>query len=252
MSRLSIISIALLAALLTLGGCGAARQHQKIQDKGAALRYDLAELYVNKGVPQAAVPLLQKILSEDPEDVRARVLYANVLRDIGLLPQAEREYMYALKLAPGMAAAHAGLGILADLQHRSTVALEHHLYAVRLEPGNAAYRNNLGFSLYLAGKNDDAIKVFEQVLAMDPGLAVAYNNLGFAYGKRGEFDKAEQTFRAGNGEAAALLNMALVHDDRGDHARAEELRQQAYLLDPDLEPVAAAKDEAKTEKEATP
>jgi Flp pilus assembly protein TadD len=248
MSRRAPLCLLLAAALLL--GCGAARQHKKIKQDGEVLRFELAELYVDKGVPQAAVPLLQKILTEDPKDVRARVLYANVLRDIGLLPQAEREYRYALQLAPGMAAAHAGMGILADLQRRPALARRHHLRAVRLDPGNAAYRNNLGFSLYLAGKLAPAIVAFEQALAMDPGLSVAYNNLGFAYGKHREFTRAERTFRAGNGEAAALLNMAIVWEEHGCADRAASLRRQAYRLDPDLEPT--ADDVPESKEEATP
>ena len=221
----------------TMLGCAASKHHSKIRSGGEALRLELAQLYVEKGVHHAAVPLLQRILRENPRDVPARILYANILRDIGLHPQAEREYRFALELAPGYAPAHAGYGILCDLQRKSDAAIKHHLRAVRLSPGNAAYRNNLGFSLYLIGKNDKAIIAFEQTLAMDPGLAVAYNNLGFAYGRKRDFESAEKTFRAALGEASALINMALVYEEHGEAKRAESARHQAYALDPDLQPV---------------
>ncbi len=232
------------AATLGLGlGCGAGKQHRKIRNSGESLRIELAMLYVDKGVHKAAIPLLRKILDEDPKDIQARVLYANVLRDGGLHPQAEREYRYALELGPGYAPGHAGMGILCDLQRRPNTAMKHHLYAVRLDPGNAAFRNNLGFSLYLGGRIDKAIVAFEQALAMDPSLAVAYNNLGFAYGRKRQFKRAAKTFRAALGEASALLNMALIYEEHGQDERADGLRRQAYALDPDLEPVATAKDE---------
>lgn len=231
-----------LAAVLVLVGCGAAKQHNKIQTQGEALRFDLAALYVDKGVPQAAAPLLQKILAESPKDVRARIMYGVVLRDMDLYPQAERELRFALKLEPKSDAAHAAIGILYDLQRKPTRAKRHHIAAVRLSPGNAAYRNNLGFSLYLAGDIEGSISQLEQALAMDPSMTIAYNNLGFAYGRARKLDRAERVFRAALSEASTLLNMAMVHEDLGEFAQAMALRERAYDMDPDLRPDGADDD----------
>jgi len=228
-----LLAAALLACFAV--GCGPRRQ-TPVKNPGEELRFELAELYVAKGVQRAAVPLLQKILAEEPKNARARVLYANVLRDLGLYPQAEREYRYLLRMAPNYAAAHAGLGILCDLQRQPKTALQHHKMAVRLSPGDASYRNNLGFSLYLAGETDAAIVELERALAMDPSLAVAYNNLGFAYGRKKDYERAERTFRSALGEASALLNMALIYEENGEVERAEELRARAYALEPELRP----------------
>lgn len=236
--------VALLAAAalsFLLLACGKGKQTE-VKNPGEALRFELAELYVAKGVQRAAVPLLQKILAENPKDIRARVLYANVLRDLSLYPQAEREYRYALQLAPRYAPTHAGLGILCDLQRQSKTALRHHRTAVQLAPADARYRNNLGFSLYLAGETDAAIIELERALAMDPSLAVAYNNLGFAYGRNKQYEQAERTFRSALGEASALLNMALIYEENGEPKRAEELRAQAYAMDPALRPDEEAED----------
>ncbi len=227
----------LVTFVLLLGACGASKQHSQIQNDAEALRIDLAELYVSKGVSRAAVPMLQKILADNPRDVRARVLYGEVMRDLGLYPQATRELRLALKLAPKNARVHAAIAILLDLERQHDQALRFHEKSVRLAPGNAAYRNNIGFSLYLAGKTDAAIVQLEQALAMDPGLTVAYNNLGFAYGKKGQLDRAERAFRAGLSEASTLINLALVQEQRGDQPAADELRERAYALDPDLRPL---------------
>src|SRR5690606_15345662 len=112
-------------------------------------------------------------------------------------------------------------------------ARAHHEQAVRLAPRHAGYRNNLGFSLYLAGDTEGAIAQYEAALSLDPGLAVAYNNLGFAYGRLGRLDAAERSFRAVGSRAAALYNLSLVCDERGDRARAAALREEAYALAPD-------------------
>jgi Flp pilus assembly protein TadD len=223
-------------ALALAAGCGAAKQHNKIQKAGEELRFELAALYVDKGVDQAAVPLLQKVLAEDPKDVRARLLYGKVLRDLGLHPQAERELLFALQLDPNNPETHAALGILYDVKRETDKARSHHVAAVKLAPGMARYRNNLGFSLYLAGNYQAAAYHLEQALAMDPSLVVAYNNLGFTYGRLHKFERARKTFRSALSEASTLINMALVYEDHGDADRAASLRNAAYAINPDLRP----------------
>jgi len=164
------------------------------------------------------------------------VLYGCVLRDLGLYPQAEAELRYALKLDEKRADAHAAYAILLDLTARHAQALEHHKRATQLAPGSADYRNNLGFSLLAAGEPTEAIGPLEVALSLDPGMAPAYANLGYAYGRAGRFDDAERTFRAGLGEAAALINLSLLQEERGAYDRANELRERAYALSPDLRP----------------
>jgi Tfp pilus assembly protein PilF len=229
-------ALALAVALALAAGCAARKQHATIQAGGEALRFELAELYVQKGARHAAAPLLQRVLADNPHDVRARVLYGTVLRDLGLYPQAERELSAALDTEPRYAPAYAAMGILFDLKREPERALRYHIRAVRMQPHNAAWLNNLGFSLYLAGRTDEAIAQLEHALALDPALVIAYNNLGFAYGRRGDFERAERTFRSALSEAAAMINMALIYEDHGDATAAANLRQQAYTLDANLRP----------------
>jgi Flp pilus assembly protein TadD len=221
-----------------LVACGGAQKRQaEMQRQGESLRLELAELYVHKNARQAAVPLLQRILAERPLDVRARVLYGSVLRDLNLFPQAEAELRRALVIEQRRPDAHAAIAILLDLTGRHDEAMKHHTYAVKLAPGSAEFRNNLGFSLLAAGKPSDAIGPLEVALALDPALSHAYANLGFAYGRVGRLEEAERTFRAGLGEAAALIDMALVYEERGEADKASELRERAYLIAPDLRPL---------------
>lgn len=237
----SIVSTCVVAAVLGLG-CGGAKKHQAAMlQQSESLRSDLAELYVAKGAREAAVPLLQRILNERPRDVRARVLYGSVLRDLGLYPQAETQLQLAVRLDDARADAHAALAILLDLTGRHATALAHHQRATRLAPGMADYRNNLGFALLAAGDAEAAIAPLEAALALDPALGQAYTNLGFAYGRAGRLDAAERTFRAGLGEAGALLNLAVLHDERGDAAAAATLRERAYAIAPDRRPTTAAR-----------
>jgi tetratricopeptide (TPR) repeat protein len=226
------VSILLLGAL---AGCGAARRHHAtIQQEGEGLRRELAELYVARGAETAAIPLLRRLLADQPTDARALVLYGTVLRDRALYPQGERALRRALELDGARADAHAALAILLELTGRTAEARAHHQRAVALAPGEARFRNNLGFALLLADQPAAAIPQLEAALQLDPALGPAYANLGFAYGRAGRLDDAERAFRAGLGEAAALHDLALVRDERGEHDLADELRRRAWALDPDL------------------
>jgi len=235
----TFVPIVVAAAMLV--GCGGAqKQHAQMQQQGESLRLELAELYVAKGARQAAVPLLQRIIGEHPTDVRARVLYGSVLRDLGLYPQADAQLQTAIGIEPRRPDGHAALAILLDLTGRHEDALKHHVMAVRLAPGNAEYRNNLGFSHLAAGKPEEAIKPLEAALALDPGLSYAYANLGFAYGRVGRLEEAQHMFESGLGEAGALINMALVYVERGEPDKAAALRERAYVIAPDLRPTTSS------------
>lgn len=222
----------LTAAALLLVACASDAHLRKTEEDGERMRLDLAEVYVKKHAYTAAIPLLRREVAEHPKSDYAHTLYAIVLREQGLYPQADAEFHEALKLAPKSAKAWAGTAVLFDLMRRPTDAEAAHRHAVELEPNNAMYWNNYGFSLYVAQRNDEAIGALEHALALDPSLVIAYNNIGFAYGRRGDLAAAERSFRTAGGEVNARVNMALVYDARGDADTAARLRADAKSLDP--------------------
>jgi Flp pilus assembly protein TadD len=221
--------------LLPLGACASRATLRKADADGRALRLQLAQAYVAKGAYDAALPLVRQTAQEYPRSAHVRMLYATVLRERGLYPQAEREFLAAIRLAPKHAPSHAGLGILYDLMQRSDEAIAEHRTSIQLAKENAPYWNNLGFSLLVDGQTEEAVPVLEKALALDPSITVAYNNLGFAYGRQGRFDDALRAFRAAVGEAGAYLNLAYVYDETGDATQAERYRTLAYRLVPELE-----------------
>lgn len=222
-------------ALMLAAGCATASHVKKMEAEGEALRLDLAESYVHKKSYVAAIPLLRRSVDSDPKDPRAHVLFGVVLREQGLYPQAEKELKTATELKPSWARGWKELGVLHDLQRRPADAERAHRNALELAPKDAEVWNNLGFSLYVAGRTEEAIPALEKALALDPGLIVAYNNLGFAYGRAGRLDDAERSFRTAGGEQSVLVNMAIVHEKRGETDTAERMRAEAKLKDPKLE-----------------
>ncbi len=220
---------------VALSACGAAaKQHKQMAQAGEALRLEIAQLFIEKGAREQAIPLLRRVLAADPMNDTARILYASVLRDLGLYPEAKGEFEKVFVRHSKSPGAHSALGILYDLQRDFDQAKVHHHKAVTYAPGRADYFNNLGFSYFLSQQPGEAIKYYKQALALDPGLGLAYNNLGFAYGQLGHYEKAEKTFRTSLGDAGAYYNMALVYELNGKLDDATKLRKRAFKKDPEL------------------
>src|SRR5215831_8176526 len=109
----------------------------------AALRADLAEMFVERGAFDAALPLLGEALRAAPKNPRVHVLLGVVLRDRGVRDQAEIELKRALELAPGYAPALSALGVLYDQQHRFAEAQGAHRRAVAAARDCVKCWNNL-------------------------------------------------------------------------------------------------------------
>jgi Tfp pilus assembly protein PilF len=216
-----------LFSLCLAAGCATQDSLERAEQAGEALRLDLAESYVRKGAYAAAMPLVKRSVEEHPESAHLHVLYAAVLREQGLYPQAEKELLAALEREPQSAAAFAGQGLLYELMRRPDEALAAHRRAVALAPKNAMYWNNFGFSLYVRGRTDGAVYALERALALDPSLVVAYNNLGFAYGRLKDYEGARRAFRSAVGETGAEANMALVYQSNGNRRAEEPARKLA-------------------------
>jgi hypothetical protein len=90
-------------------------------------------------------------------------------------------------------------------------------------------------------------------MSLDPSLDIAANNLGFAYGRAGRDDDALRVFRAAVGEARAQLNLAVVHDQRGQPREAAACRARAVEIEPRLARLHGADgpDDKKKKKEGT-
>jgi Flp pilus assembly protein TadD len=230
------IGLPLVVLLFLLAGACASDAHlrRSVAD-GEQMRFELAQTYVRKGAYGAAIPLLRREVAERPQSDAVRALYGVVLREQGLYPQAEKELLAALALAPRNARALDALGVLYDLERRAADAEKAHRAALELAPREALYWNNLGFSLYVARRDAEAIAALERALALDPALTIAYGNLGFAYGRRGDLVAAERSFRTAGGELGVRVNMAIVHEQRGEKERAARLRADARSLDPRVE-----------------
>lgn len=98
------------------------------------------------GDMEAAIPILEELVRENPAFARLRCMYARVLRFAGRREDSAREYRAALELRPGLGAAYAGLAKLRGefLTSDDVAAMREHLRGRALDDDN---RQQIQFAL---------------------------------------------------------------------------------------------------------
>jgi Flp pilus assembly protein TadD len=227
-TRTLVCAVAL--GLTALAGC--AHRPSTPVSSTYETRRQIARELVGQGDWQPAFAYVEQLHREQPEDAHILVLRATIYRERNLLDEAESDLREAIRLAPALASARAGLGIVADMRRQPQDAEEHLRLAVKLEPRNAAYLNNLGFSLFLHGKVKEAITFYEQSARLGPTVRRTRTNLGFAYAARGDLHRAAREFEMGGTPAEAKVNLGFAYERRGDMANAYAMYAEAARLDP--------------------
>lgn len=234
-SRIATVQAVMMAALAlglaALAGC-AHRPAAPVTKSTYEARRQIARELVAQGEWQPAFSYIEQLRREKGDDAETLVLRATIYRERSLLDEAEGDLRDAIRLAPALASARAGLGIIADMRRRPQEAEENLRMAVKLEPSNAAFLNNLGFSLFLHGKIKDAIAHYEQAARLAPTVRRTRTNLGFAYAARGDLHRAAREFEMGGTPVEAKINLGFAYERRGDMANAYTLYEEAHHMDP--------------------
>ncbi|MEM9065484.1 MAG: tetratricopeptide repeat protein [Planctomycetota bacterium] len=94
---------------------------------------------------------------------------------------------------------------------------------------------------FLVGQTDVAEAALGRILAARPGDLDAVNKLGHVYRRKGELSLAEAQYRellerdpSPSVRAAALGNLGLIYETRGDLDRAEEAHEKSLALNEEL------------------
>lgn len=230
-NRKAAVQRALVMGLVALGGC-AHRPPAPVTPSTYEARRQIARELVAQGDWQPAFSYIEQLRREKADDAETLVLRATIYRERNLLDEAEGDLREAIRLAPALASARDGLGILADMRRRPQEAEDNLRMAVKLEPRNATFLNNLGFSLFLHGKVKDAITHYEQAARLAPTVRRTRTNLGFAYAARGDLHRAAREFEMGGTPVEAKINLGFAYERRGDMANAYALYDEAHHMDP--------------------
>jgi tetratricopeptide (TPR) repeat protein len=123
----------------------------------------------------------------------------------GNRPEAEKEWLTAVALAPQARVVHANLGVLYVQAGRYADAERELLRALEIEPRLRAALNNLGALYQFLGRDADAIRFLEQARSLGNETPNLLSNLGDSYRRLGMTADAAVAYRGGRELAEAQL-----------------------------------------------
>jgi tetratricopeptide (TPR) repeat protein len=154
-----------------------------------------------------AVKRYEDALRVDPGLAAAHFNLGGVHLQAGRLPEAVTRFEQALKIDPNYEAAHTSLGSALLLEGRTAEALIHYETALQLEPSAKAHQN-LGIALLYVRQWPEATAHLEQAVRLEPDFVKAHEFLGDALSAQGR-----------KAEAAAHYQRALQIEPGNEHAR---------------------------------
>ena len=160
-----------------------------------------AALAMNENRLHDAEPLLRTHLKEDPFDVAAIRMFAEVAGRIGRYKDAENLLRRAVDLSPAFTAARANLALVLYRQNRAEEAIEELNQVMAEEPDHAGHANLAAAAFGRIGEYDEAIGLYEAVLKEAPNLPRVWMSFGHMLKTVG---------RQGDGVAAYRRAIALM------------------------------------------
>jgi tetratricopeptide (TPR) repeat protein len=143
----------------------------------AAIRNDVAVLYIRTGQAQKAAAHFAQVVRLEPRSAAARFNLGSALQASGDVGGATAEYREALRLDPSHARAHARVGEIVLSQGRVDEAIVHLREATRLDPTELSPHYNLGVAEIAAGRLADAVAPLERAVQISPSFPEARYNL---------------------------------------------------------------------------
>ena len=175
-----------------------------------------------------AEPLLKGYLKQDPFDVRAIRMLAELAGRIGRYRDAENLLRRAVELSPDFTAARANLAIVLYRQNRPTEAIAELDRVLEEDPDNPGHANLKAAALGRIGGFDEAIELYTQVLKDAPLQPKVWMSFGHVLKTVGRQADAIAAYRKAIelmpdlGEAWwSLANLKTVKFDAADRAAME-------------------------------
>lgn len=123
---------------------------------------------MNENRLHEAEPLLRALLKEDPFDVRAIRMFAELAGRIGRYADAENLLRRAIELAPHFTPARANLALVLYRTNRAAEALDELQRVTAEDPDNVGHANLQAAAFGRIGEFDEALALYELVLKDAP------------------------------------------------------------------------------------
>ena len=184
------------------------------QEAALEAKYKEALALHGQGSFDAAEALYGQILERMPESFHALHMLG-VLRGQRDDPvQSEALLARAVRIDPGVAAAHAHLGHALRSLDRFQDAMASYDRALQLQPDNARALRGRGMILWSDGQGEAALACYEHLLRVEPGYIDGWIMRGAALAALGRHDEATESYRQ------ALQRGGAVHPDKMFHVLA--------------------------------
>lgn len=211
----SIRRIILLCCLLA--PAGAASETRRVEPRSRRERLELAYSSIREKRLREAAEHLDKAVSEEPGDMRARMDLAYVRQSLGQTDAAAEQFRVVWSRE-------------GEFQEQARQALK----ALKGEPREGAARNRPleeGYEALRLGDRALARSRFEAALAQEPGRVEVRRQLGYLSLAEGDLASAAASFetarRADPGDYVSALQLGYIYESLRNKAKAEESFEHA-------------------------
>jgi len=208
----------------------------------AALRDDIAVLYMELNRPSDAVPHFEASMKLNPESAPAHFNYGTALAAAGRPQDAMTQYERALQLRPDYAIARNNLGTVLLQLGRAQEALAAFREAAEINPGLDEAHLNAGLVSRALGNAPEAAAHFRRALDLKPDWVAAMGHLAslLATSSDAAVRNAAEAVRlaeraatlTSRSDANTLDVLAVSHAAAGDFDRALAIADEALALKP--------------------
>ncbi len=151
--------------------------------------------YVRHGHWEKAIPLLEKALAVNPDDLDTRMRLAEAFGGTNEYEKACEQLEKILEQTPNSTRVVRALGIAYARRQDYDRAIEYLERAVKLDPNHAKAYYRLGAAYDNKKLYKQAVEAFKKAILVDPRFAKAYQALGFAYESLDDRQSAVQCFK---------------------------------------------------------
>ena len=195
---------------------------------------DWADALQENKLFKEALACYQRVLSIDPDNVKALLKIAQVLKNTGDYEASLTHLQKALRIKPDYVLAHNAAGLVCACMGKFNEAIVYLQEAVRLDDNFVEAWSNLGNAQSAAGDFNAAIISFKEALRRNPNFFEAYYNMGNCLRETNNFDEAITCYKAALNvrpvSAEALTNLGEALQTIGNFTEAENYYRRILEL----------------------
>ena len=199
-------------------------------------RLALASIYMQQDNPNVAKEQYQKVLDDDPNNLKALQGLGVVYEKLGELVKAAKALEQAKSIDPNATITLYNLGVINAKLSKSDDAISLFKRVSELQVGFEKVNLFLGIEFAKKQLYPEAIQELEKAVLKNPDLVDAHRALGVAHRKNGDLDKAELSLRKalslGHHDSISRIDLATVLIEKKQEALAESELNSAIASDP--------------------